>query len=95
MGRATSTCWTMIRGASAGRSDDRTHFVGTYTPVIRSYLLARWRGSPLLQDVDDAVQEVFLACFREGGAIEQADDGFPGGFRPFLYAVVRNVARHV
>src|SRR5262249_29726394 len=40
-------------------------------------------------------QEVFLACLRPGGALDRLDPDRPGGFRPFLYGVVRNVALHV
>jgi len=87
-----STAWTVIRGAAAGEPEPRSLFVRSYAPVIRAYLRARWRGSPLLQETDDAVQEVFLACFKEGGVLDAADPARE--FRPFLYAVVRNVARH-
>ena len=90
-----STCWTVIRGAAEGGGAERTQVVTTYTPALRAYLLARWRGTPLAQSVDDAMQEVFLACFREGGALERADPGMPGGFRAFLYGIARNVAREI
>lgn len=95
MSGAQSTCWTVIRGAAEGGGGERTHFVTLYSPVIRAYLLARWRNSPLRQSVDDAMQEVFLACFRDGGVLARADSEQPGGFRPFLYGVVRNVARDI
>ena len=42
--------------------------------------------------LDDAVQDVFVECFREGGVLSQADAARPGGFRAFFYGVVRNVA---
>jgi RNA polymerase sigma-70 factor (ECF subfamily) len=86
-----STCWTLIRGAAAGRAADRDTFARHYAPAVRAYLAARWRSAPLLADLDDAAQDVFLACFRTGGALARADAG-RGGFRPFLYGVVRNVA---
>ena len=88
------TCWTVIHGAAAGEPDQRAAFVRIYAPVIRAYLLRRWRGSPLQQEVDDQIQEVFLACFRDEGALAQADPARGSGFRAFLYGVVRNVARH-
>ena len=44
-------------------------------------------------DLDDAVQEVFVECFRQGGVLEAAVDGRVPSFRAFLYGVVRNVAR--
>jgi RNA polymerase sigma-70 factor (ECF subfamily) len=91
MSAPESTCWTLIRGAADGVAADRDAFARRYAPVVRAYLAARWRRSPLTADLDDAVQDVFLACFRAGGALDRADPGH-GGFRPFLYGVARNVA---
>ena len=87
------TCWTVIRGAASGRAGDREEFVRRYAPVIRAYLCARWRGSGIACELDDAMQEVFLECFREGGALTRAEPRRSGGFRAFLFGVVRNVAR--
>ena len=87
-----TTCWTVIRGAAQGRPKDREEFARRYEPVVRAYLGARWRESGLKGEIDDAAQEVFLDCFKDGGALERADEGRPGGFRAFLYGVVRNVA---
>ena len=42
---------------------------------------------------EDAVQEVFVECFRRGGALEAVGAGRVPGFRAFLYGVIRNVAR--
>src|SRR5437870_13493007 len=86
-----STCWTLTRGAAAGDAADRDAFGRRYAPVVRAYLAARWRHTPLRQHLDDAVQDVFLACFRAGGALDRADAD-RGDFRPFLYGVARNVA---
>jgi RNA polymerase sigma-70 factor (ECF subfamily) len=88
-----STCWTVIRAAAAGSPTDRDELARRYLGVVRAYLAARWRGSALRRDVDDAVQEVFDECFRQGGALEAAGAGRVPGFRAFLYGVVRNVAR--
>jgi RNA polymerase sigma-70 factor (ECF subfamily) len=60
--------------------------------VVRAYLALRWRGSRLLRDLDDTVQDVFIECFREGGLLASAQADRPGGFRAFLYGAVRNVA---
>jgi RNA polymerase sigma-70 factor (ECF subfamily) len=87
-----STCWTIVRGAALGRAADREEFARRYEPLVRSYLGARWRGGPLADDVEDAAQEVFVECLREGGAVERADPERAGGFRAFLYGVARNVA---
>ena len=87
-----STCWTLIRGAAAGEREDRDTFARLYAPAVRAYLAARWRNSPHHQDLEDTVQEVFVECFKQGGVLDRADPGKPGGFRAFLYGVVRNVA---
>ena len=47
----------------------------------------------MVSDVDDATQQVFLDCFKQGGALERVDPEKGAGFRAFLYGVVRNVAR--
>jgi RNA polymerase sigma-70 factor (ECF subfamily) len=90
---AESTCWTVIRAAAAGSPTDREELARRYLGVVRSYLAARWRGCALRPDLDDAVQEVFLECFRQGGALAAAAAGRVPSFRAFLYGVVRNVAR--
>lgn len=41
-------------------------------------------------DVEDAVQEVFVECFKSGGVLERADPK-RGDFRGLLYGVSRNV----
>ena len=90
-----TTCWTMIRGAAAGSAPDRDQFARRYGTVIRAYLAARWRATNWRGEIDDAVQEVFVECFREGGALERADTDRAGGFRPFFYGVARNVALRI
>jgi RNA polymerase sigma factor (sigma-70 family) len=87
-----TTCWTVIRGAAQGDHHDRDHFARRYEPVVRAYLSARWKSSNRIQGLDDAVQEVFVECFRRGGALDRVEPERPGGFRAFLYGVVRVVA---
>ena len=93
MSTPESTCWTVIRAAAAGSPADRDELARRYLAVVRAYLAARWRGSHLRADLDDAVQEVFVECFRQGGALEAAGAGRVPSFRAFLYGIVRNVAR--
>ena len=88
-----STCWTVIRAAAAGSPADREELARRYLGVIRAYLAARWRGSAILGELGDAVQEVFVECFRRGGAVEAAGAGRVPNFRAFLSGVIRNVAR--
>ena len=94
MDGANSTCWTVIRAAArAAAAPERAEFVRRYAAPIRAYLAVRWRGRPDRdEEVDDATQEVFVECFREGGALAKADEERAGGFRAFLYGVARHVA---
>jgi len=92
MGSTETTCWTLIHAARAGEAKQRDEVAGRYDPTIRRYLAARWRDSLLLNDIDDTVQEIFVECFRQGGALERADHQRASGFRAFLYGIVRNVA---
>jgi RNA polymerase sigma-70 factor (ECF subfamily) len=95
MAQPESTCWTVIQGAAAGGAAERDLFARRYAPVVRAYLAARWRTSPHQKELDDTVQEVFVECFRAGGVLDRVEPGRPGGFRPFLYGVVRNVALRI
>ena len=94
-GTPESTCWTLIRGAAAGNPADRAGFAERYAGVIRAYLAARWRNGPHARHTDDVVQDVFLACFAPDGVLVRADPRHKGGFRSYLYGVVRNLARRV
>ena len=89
------TRWIVIRGAAAGRPADREEFARRYESIIRAYFNARWLSPKMRREIDDATQEVFLVCFREGGALVKVDPRRAGGFRAFLYGIVRNVARRI
>jgi len=82
----------MIRGAADGKPAEREEFARRYGPLVRAYLVARWRGGVLGGEIEDAVQEVFLECFRDGGVLDHVDPSCARGFRAFLFGVVRNVA---
>jgi RNA polymerase sigma-70 factor (ECF subfamily) len=92
MGAEESTCWTLLRDAASGGEAPRAEFAARYAPVVRAYLAARWRGSTLIRELDDTIQDVFIECLRAGGLLDRARAGQPGGFRAFLYGAVRNVA---
>jgi RNA polymerase sigma-70 factor (ECF subfamily) len=62
---------------------------------VRAYLQARWGNSAFKDLVDDAVQDVFLECFRPDGALCRVDANRSGTFRAYLYGVVRNVALRI
>jgi RNA polymerase sigma-70 factor (ECF subfamily) len=87
-----ATCWTLIEGAAAGDSAARAEFASHYLPVVRAFLSARWRGRAANDDLEDAVQETFVECLREEGALERVGTRRSREFRPFLLGVVRNVA---
>jgi len=89
------THWTVILGTAAGDRAQGEKFARRYRPAVVAYLGARWRRSGLQQEVDDATQEVFVDLLRQNGALQRVDPNRPGGFRAFLFGVVRNVAlRH-
>lgn len=83
----------MVRDAARGDENARGMFASAYLGVVRAYLGARWRGGRLVERLDDAVQDVFLECFRDAGALKRLDDARSSSFRTFLYGVVRNVGR--
>jgi RNA polymerase sigma-70 factor (ECF subfamily) len=48
---------------------------------------------PLLASVDDAVQDVFVECFKERGVLGRVSASQPNEFRAFFHGVLRNTAR--
>ena len=93
MTAADATCWTLIGAAAGGDGAARGDFARRYQPVARHYFAARWRTSPLASSADDAVQDVFVECFKPNGVLGKASDSPGDGFRPFFHGVLRNVAR--
>lgn len=90
---ADATCWTLIHAAAAGDGPARDHFARLYEPVARTYFATRWQRSPVLPSVDDAVQDVFVECFKSQGVLDKVTDSPPDGFRLFFHGVLRNIAR--
>ncbi|MCE2791420.1 MAG: RNA polymerase sigma factor [Planctomycetota bacterium] len=86
------TCWTLIDAAAAGNESQRGEFVRLYQPVATSYFQSRWAASPLRSDIDDAVQDSFVECFRQDGVLERVAGERPEGFRKFFHGVLRNIA---
>ena len=82
----------MIARAAAGDPSARSQFAALCSPAIRSMLELRWRATPLANEVEDAVQEVFVECLRSNGALARADAS-RGELRALLYGVACNVAR--
>lgn len=86
------TRWSLVGRAADGAREARSLFGRSYLPLIHSFFEKRWRSTPLEGEIDDAVQESFVDCFRPGGALGRANASY-GEFRGFLFGVVRNVAR--
>lgn len=89
-GSNVNLSWSVITRAAEGDGAARSLFGRSYLPVVRRFLQVRWQGTPLAGDVDDATQEVFLECLREGGVLHRADPG-KGNLRGLLFGVTRNV----
>ncbi|MCU0725061.1 MAG: hypothetical protein MUE73_04615 [Planctomycetes bacterium] len=90
-----ATRWTLIRRAAAGAAPEQEEFALLYGPVARAFFATRWRSSPLVFEVEDAAQDVLLACLKEGGALSRADSAWPGGFRAFFRGILRKTALQV
>ena len=95
MSDVSKTCWTLIEAAAQGQTEERDLFARHYGPVVTSYLRARWRDPRLREEIDDAIQDVFMECFKCGGALERVENRRPGGFRAFLHGITRNVASRI
>ena len=81
----------MIHEAAQGNGPARSRFAQTYLPLVRSFFAGRWRGDRRAADIDDAIQETFVECFREHGPLARAEDTVRD-FRAYLFGVVRNIA---
>jgi RNA polymerase sigma factor (sigma-70 family) len=90
---ADATCWTLIGAAANGDAAARGDFARRYQPVARHYFAARWQSSQLRSAVDDAVQDVFVECFKPNGVLGRVNESPQAGFRPYFHGVLRNVAR--
>ncbi len=87
------TCWTLIHGAATGDEEACDAFARCYQPAIQAYLRARWGNRLAAEELEDAMQEVFVECLREHGALGRAQKGRGDGFRAYLFGIVGNVAR--
>lgn len=88
-----TTDWQQIRRAAEGDDGVRDQFARRYEAFVRARLQRSAARSLDADTVDDAVQEVFVECFKHGGVLATADPDRLGGFRAFLTGVVDNVAR--
>ena len=89
MTSADATCWTLIGAAAGGDAVARDDFARLYEPVACNYFAARWHASPLRSAIDDAVQDVFVECFKPNGVLGKANDSPGDGFRPYFHGECR------
>jgi RNA polymerase sigma factor (sigma-70 family) len=89
---ADSTSWELVLRSRDGDFAQRAAFVERYGPALRRWLGRRWRRGGLVAHVDDAVQDVFLECFKLDGALARVERGERGTLRRYLHGVVRHVA---
>jgi RNA polymerase sigma-70 factor (ECF subfamily) len=89
---ADETRWSLIRSAGEGNEAARAEFTRRYLPAVKAYLRARWGGRLPFEVLEDAAQEVFVECLKEGGVLERARREGHGEFRALLYGVTRNMA---
>lgn len=90
MSNHDTTCWTEIHAAAEGNPSARENFARRYTPIMRAYFGHRWRRSPLIAELEDAVQEAFVECFRQGGVLASVNP--QREFRPYFFGTLRKLA---
>jgi RNA polymerase sigma-70 factor (ECF subfamily) len=90
-----ATCWILIENAAAGDPNARAEFSSRYLPVVRAYLAARWRNRLSGDELEDAIQDVFVECLREGGVLQSVRALGDGSFRQYLFGTVRNMALRI
>ncbi len=86
----------LILSAAQGDPESRVLMVSEFEPILSRFFRARWQHTPgLRQDVQEAVQELFVELFRDQGPLQNFDPQRPEGFIPFLLGVARNVGRRI
>jgi RNA polymerase sigma-70 factor (ECF subfamily) len=85
----------LIENAAAGDPNARAEFSSRYLHVVRAYLCARWRNRLSGDELEDAIQDVFVECLREGGVLQSVRASGDGSFRQYLFGTVRNIALRI
>lgn len=89
----TDLDWRLAHAAARGDERARADFWQRYSHSVRLWLWFRWCHTSRRNLIDDAAQEVFLECFRPGGALAHLDRARAHhGLEAYLRGVVRNVA---
>ena len=86
------TSWALVGLAGTSHCAARAEFASRYDKFVRRVLAKRWLGSPYRIYFDDAIQEVFVECFKSGGVIAKANPEQGASFRTLLFRVTTHVA---
>lgn len=86
------TSWQLVGLAGTDADGARRAFALRYESFVRRVLAKRWLGTEYGVDFDDAIQDVFVECFKAGGVIEKADPARGASFRTLLFQVTSHVA---
>jgi len=97
---ATSTCWSVIEEAAAGSSAARELLARQFAPVLRAYLIARWKDSPCRTQIVPAIEETLAALVQSAPvqslpAFEEDPAVARPGLRRHLHALAKTVARNI
>ncbi len=77
----------LLCASAAGDTRAFGHFVHAHEAAVHRYL--RIHAGPVA-DVDDALQETFIAAWRGASTFRG-----PGSAKPWLFAIARNALRHL
>ncbi len=92
MPTSDTTHWSDIADVLRGDAGARERFCARYEPLIRAWLVARWRCSSADDRVANTTQEVLLRCLRSDGALAGVERD-ARRFRAYLWGVVTHVAQ--
>jgi DNA-directed RNA polymerase specialized sigma24 family protein len=84
--------WALVGLVGEDHREARREFAFRYDKFVRRVLAKRWLGTAYRNHFDDAVQDVFVECFKPGGVLEKADRTRGGAFRSLLFRVTCHVA---
>ena len=86
------TSWVLVGLAGTDEDLAQREFALRYEKFVRRILAKRWLGTVFRTYFDDAIQEVFVECFKPNGVIEKANAQNGNSFRTYLFQVASHVA---
>lgn len=88
--------WQLVEAAATGDLGAQAAFSRQFEPLVHRWLWFRWRHTPFKSLIEDAAQDVFVECFRPGGALQHVDrTRCSHGVEAYLRGLVQNVALRV